>query len=61
MGFLSITEFSEKIGVSESTVRRWDKTDKLKPHHRTVGGHRVYTQEQVDNYLKVFNKKEEKV
>jgi excisionase family DNA binding protein len=56
MEFYSTKEFADLIGVHENTLRRWDKTGKLTPHHRTIGGHRVYSQEQVDNYFKVFNK-----
>lgn len=51
MKFFSIKEFAEQIGVSEATLRRWDKTEKLKPHHRTPSGYRMYTKEQVDNYF----------
>lgn len=51
MKFLRIKEFAEQIGVSEATLRRWDKTEKLKPHHRTPSGYRMYTKEQVDNYF----------
>lgn len=58
MEFYTIKEFSQKIGVHENTLRRWDKIGKLVPHHKTIGGHRVYSQEQVDNYFKVFNNKE---
>lgn len=56
MEFYSIKEFSEKIGVNENTLRRWDKSGKLKPHHKTIGGHRVYSSEQVEAYFKIFNK-----
>lgn len=55
MEFYTIKEFSQKIGVHENTLRRWDKTGKLVPHHKTIGGHRVYSQEQADNYLKAFS------
>lgn len=56
MEFFSVQEFADKIGVHANTLRRWEKEGKLLPHHKTVGGHRVYSQEQVDNYLRVFNK-----
>lgn len=49
--YLSIQEFAKEIGVCTQTIRRWDVTDKLKPHHRTPNGYRVYTQAQVNDYL----------
>ena len=47
----SIDEFSKRIGVASSTLRNWDKSGTLVPHHRTPGGHRVYTEEQAITYL----------
>lgn len=50
--FLTAGRFAEAIGVHINTVRKWDKTNRLKPHHTTPGGTRMYSQEQVDAYLK---------
>lgn len=50
--FMSISKFAENIGVSQQTIREWDKNGKLKPHHRTVGGRRIYSQKQVDDFFK---------
>ncbi|MBO5434364.1 MerR family transcriptional regulator, partial [bacterium] len=36
------------------TVRQWDKTGVLEPHHKTPSGRRLYTENQVQEY---FNKK----
>ena len=47
----SVSEFAKAIGVHPQTVRRWDRTNQLKPEFRTIGGQRKYTQEQVDAYL----------
>ena len=47
----SIEEFSKRIGVSTSTLRNWDKSGLLSAHHRTSGGHRVYTETQALEYL----------
>lgn len=49
--YLTIQEFAEEIGVSTQTLRRWDRTDKLKPHHKTPSGYRMYSQKQVVEYL----------
>lgn len=40
--YLSIGELAEKIGVSISTLYRWDKTGQLKAEFRTKGNHRRY-------------------
>ena len=53
--FYTINEFAEAIGVSASTLRLWDKNGKLKPHHRTQGKQRVYSDEQIAEY---FNKED---
>lgn len=49
--FLTIGEFAKAIGVSEKTLRRWDQKDILKPHHKTPGGRRIYTSQQVQDYF----------
>ena len=49
--YLTIQEFAQAIGVCTQTVRRWDKQGKLSPHHKTPNGYRMYTQEQIENYL----------
>ena len=46
-------EFAKKIGVSISTLRRWDKEGRLVPT-RTTTNHRVYTD---DDIFKVLNLK----
>lgn len=46
--YLRVKEFSEKIGLSESTVRRYEREGKLLPHHKTPTGIRYYSQEQAD-------------
>ena len=40
----SIGEFSKIIGVTRTTLRNWDKTNKLKPI-LLESGHRRYTDE----------------
>ena len=56
--YYSIKDFAELIGVSQNTLRLWDKSGKLKPHHKTNGGHRVYSEQQADEYFGVEQKKE---
>jgi len=50
---LSIGEASEYLGVSIDTLRRWEKKGRINPL-RSPGGHRYYTQTDLDN---LFNKK----
>ena len=47
---LSIGETAKVIGVSVDTLRRWDKEGKF-PSVRSVGGHRYFRREDVDNFL----------
>lgn len=51
MSYLSIGEFAEAIGKTTQTIRNWDKSGYMKPAKLGLGGHRYYTQEQVDRYL----------
>lgn len=53
--FLSVAEFARLIKVSALTVRRWDnerKYGKPKAKKVTSNGHRLYTLDQVTQYLK---------
>lgn len=43
----SIAQFAELSGVSKSTLRRYDKENKLKPAYTSRGGHRRYTESQL--------------
>lgn len=40
--YLSIGQASEIMGVSISTLRRWDAEQSFIPNFRTIGGHRRY-------------------
>jgi putative resolvase len=40
--FLGIQEAAEFLGVSPQTLRRWERSKKMKPSHRTSGGQRRY-------------------
>jgi len=43
---MSIREFSERLGVTAGTVRKWESNGKIKPV-RTTGGHRRYTEDDI--------------
>lgn len=42
-----IAQFAELSGISKSTLRRYDKENKLKPAYISSGGHRRYTESQL--------------
>lgn len=46
--FLSVSQFAKLVGVHPQTVRSWDVKGEVKPHHRTFGGKRFYSKEQVN-------------
>jgi excisionase family DNA binding protein len=39
---ITIGEAAQILGVSEMTLRRWDKAGKFRPHRHPVNGYRVY-------------------
>ena len=56
--FYRISEFANKLGVSSSTLRNWEKRGWLKPHHVTPSGYRYYSEEQYEQFLKRKTKQE---
>lgn len=51
MKYYSIGKFAELIGVTQQTLRNWDKVGKLKPSHVGKSGYRYYSQQQLQCYL----------
>lgn len=51
MQYYSIGEFGKLIGVTQQTLRNWDKVGKLKPSHTGKSGYRYYSQQQLQYYL----------
>jgi len=51
MEYYSIGKFGELIGVTQQTLRNWDKVGKLKPCHLGKSGYRYYSQQQLQYYL----------
>jgi len=41
--FYTVSKFSEMIGVSPQTLRDWEKSGKLIPHHKSKSGYRYYS------------------
>jgi len=54
----SIGKFAKLIGRSIETLRSWDKQGKLIPSYRSKGGHRMYSQEQLNEVLQIIKPKE---
>ena len=55
---LTIKDAAQYLNVSTDTLRKWDRGNKLKPLI-TSGGHRRYTQEQLDNYIGIIKDEKE--
>ena len=51
--YYSIHAFSRLLGVTPQTLRNWDRTGKLKPHHTGTNGYRYYSQEQLEEITHV--------
>lgn len=49
--WVSIAEAAHYLGVSQDTLRRWEKKGTLIPR-RTVGGHRRYSRKQLERVLR---------
>ena len=47
---IDIKKASELLGVSKSTLRRWEKEGKIKSY-RTIGRHRRYNEEELKKIL----------
>ena len=54
--YLDITEAAQKIGVSQSTLRRWERDGLIHPA-RTEGGHRRFAEDDLTKILSIKNSK----
>ena len=46
--YYTIRKVREMLGVSAQTLRNWDKSGKLRPHHRSVNGYRYYAKDDLN-------------
>jgi len=53
MKYYTIHEVSEMLGVSAQTLRNWDKSGKLRPHHKSANGYRYYAEDDLNMLLGV--------
>ena len=51
MKYLSIRETAMMLGISEVTLRRWEKLSKFVPKFRTIGNHRRYSLTQIKELI----------
>lgn len=51
MKYYTIHEMTELLGVTAQTLRNWDKSGKLKPHHKSVNGYRYYAESDLNQLL----------
>ena len=47
---MSIKDTASYLNVSQDTLRKWDKADKLKPL-KTAGGHHRYDTDTLDDFI----------
>lgn len=47
-GFMTVKEAAEYLGVSEVTLRRWDRAGKLSARRHPINGYRLYLQAELE-------------
>lgn len=53
---MTISEAAEFLGVTEMTLRRWDKAGKLKCYRNPVNNYRLYNKSELRLFLKRITK-----
>lgn len=51
--YYTIHETAEILGVSPQTLRNWEKSEKLIPHHKSANGYRYYSKDSLNALLGV--------
>ena len=54
-GRMTITELSEKIGVTPKTLIRWEKSGKIKKPKRDWKGWRFYEEEDIEHIERIVS------
>lgn len=54
MNYLSIGKMAEKLGVTEQTLRNWDRSGRLKPAYVSDSGYRYYSDDQLAKVTGLF-------
>jgi excisionase family DNA binding protein len=50
--FLTVGEAAEHLGVSRDSLRRWDRSGKLKARRHPITGYRLYLRDDLDRLLR---------
>ena len=53
--YMTIKQAAKYLGVSGSTLRSWEKLEKIKPIRNPMNNYRLYKKEDLDKILKTFN------
>jgi len=54
--YLRIKEAAEFLGVSELTLRNWDKAGKLTAHRHPLNNYRLYRRSDLEKFLEKIEK-----
>lgn len=54
--YLRIKEAAEFLGISQLTLRNWDKKGKLSAHRHPVNNYRLYRLADLEKFLEKINK-----
>lgn len=49
--YINIGKAAELMGVSTQTIRNWEKTQFMVPHHKTNAGTRYYSMSQINAFI----------
>ena len=55
MKFYNSTQFGALLSINPQTLRVWEKKGLLIPHHKSFGGHRYYSDEQLTKLINSDN------
>ena len=55
--YMTIGEAARFLGVTEMTLRRWDKAGKLKPYRNPANDYRLYKKRELERFLKKISKR----
>lgn len=54
--FLTSGKAAKFLDVSEKTLRRWEKTGMLLPHHKSISGYKYYTEQQLSDFSEGYHR-----
>ncbi len=59
--YLSSGKAAKILGINQETLRLWEKSGKLCPHHKSESGYKYYTEKQLYDFLESFYGKYDEV